>query len=86
MAGFLGGLFGILVGLLIFVAVPLSVALVILAHCADRARRMWRRWQAERRPRQPYYDAYQRAVWDGAAENGRRAALEDLRALGGEAR
>jgi len=56
---------------------------VILAHYVLKARRLHRRWQAERRPRQPYDDAYARAVWDTAAENGRRAALEDLRALGG---
>ena len=82
MAGFLGAVAGVLLCLLIVAAVA-AVPLVILAHYALKARRMWRRAQAERQPRQPFDDAYQRAVWERAAENGRRAALEDLRALGG---
>lgn len=79
MADFLGGLFGILLGLII-VALIGAVPLVILAHYALKGRRMWRRWQAEQRPRQPYDDAFERELWDIGAANGRRDARR--RALG----
>lgn len=80
MAGFLGGLAGFLLGLLL-VGLVTAWPAVILAHCALKLARQWRRRQAEQRPRQPYDDAYQRALWDVATRNGERDALERLREL-----
>ena len=68
----------LLITLLILLAISPYLA-VITAHAAINLYRAWRRWQAERRPRQPYDDAYQRAVWDVAAENGYRDGLERAR-------
>lgn len=82
MAGFLGGLFGVLLCLIV-VALIGAVPLVILAHYVLKGRRAWRRWQAEQEPHQPYDDAYQRAVWDRATRNGERDALDDLREIEG---
>lgn len=78
MIGAVGFVVGWLIVAVIFAGPPLAVA-VIVWHIVTRARRAHRRYSAS--PRQPYDDAYQRAVWEVAAENGRRAALEDLRAL-----
>ena len=69
MASFLGGLFGVLLCLLLVGGV-LAVPAVILAHYLIKLRRAWRRHQAEQRPRQPYDDAYQRELWEQATANG----------------
>lgn len=77
---FLGGLAGLLVAL--FGALCLfGWPIVAFLHYLIKLRRAWRRERQERRPRQPYDDAYERAVWDAAARNGRLAAERDLREL-----
>ena len=73
MAGFLGGLAGVLLCLLLIGGV-LATPAVLLAHHLLKLCRAWRRHQAEQRPRQPYDDAYQRELWEQATANGRRDA------------
>jgi hypothetical protein len=81
MAEALGSLAGLLLALIVTLCVA-GFPVVILAHWGLRVRRAWRREQQERRPRQPYDDAYERALWDRAAANGyadgTRRAIEGL--------
>ena len=69
MAYVLGSLTGLLLGLVVALCVA-GFPVVILLHWWLKLRRAWRREQRERRPRQPYDDAYERALWDRAAANG----------------